>query len=81
MTLTPIHTILELMNIPELVIVLIMIGIVVTNMVPAVWTNDPAKVQEAADRTTERILDFTTDRIVDEVKGLPLKIITDKLPP
>jgi len=81
LTLTPIHTILELMNIPELVIVLIMIGIVVTNMVPAVWTNDPAKVQEAADRTTERILDFTTDRIVDEVKGLPLKIITDKLPP
>jgi len=62
-----------------LVIVLIMIGIVVVGMVPAVLTNDPAKVQEAADRTTERLLDFTTDRIVDEVKGLPLKIVTDKL--
>ena len=69
------------MNIVELVIVLIMIGIVVTGMVPAVLTNDPAKVQEAADRTTERLLDFTTDRIVDEVKGLPLKIVTDKLSP
>ena len=64
-----------------LVIVLIMIGIVVVGMVPAVLTNDPAKVQEAADRTTERLLDFTTDRIVDEVKGLPLKIVTAKLPP
>ena len=58
-----------------------MIGIVVVNMGPAVLTNDPAKVQEAADKTTERISDFTTDRIVDEVEGLPFKIITDKLPP
>jgi hypothetical protein len=64
----------------ELVIVLIMIGIVVVNMGPAVWTNDPAKVQEAADQTTERLLNFTTDCIVEEVKGLPFKIITDKLP-
>lgn len=63
-----------------LVIVLIMIGIVVVNMSPAVLTNDPAKVQEAADRTTGRILNFTTDCIVDEVTGLPLEIITDKLP-
>jgi len=62
-----------------LVIVLIMIGIVVVGMVPAVLTNDPAKVQQAADRTTERLLDFTTDQIVDEVEGLPLKIVTDKL--
>ena len=82
MTLTPLHTILKLMDkLVGLVIVLIMIGIVVIGMVPAVLTNDPAKVQEAADRTTERLLDFTTDRIVDEVKGLPLKIVTDKLPP
>ena len=69
------------MNIVELVIVLIMIGIVVIGMIPALLTNDPAQVQEAADRTTERLLDFATDRIVDEVKGLPLKVITDKLPP
>ena len=81
MTLTPILIILKFVNIVELVIVFIIIGIVVTGMVPAVLTNDPAKVQEAADRTTERLLDFTTDRIVDEVKGLPLKIVTDKLPP
>ena len=80
MTLTPLHTILKLMDkLVGLVIVLIMIGIVVVGMVPAVLTNDLAKVQEAADRTTERLLDFTTDRIVDEVKGLPLRIITDKL--
>lgn len=69
------------MNIVGLVIVFIIIGIVVTGMVPAMLTNDPAKVQEAADRTTERILNFTIDRIVEEAKGLPLKIITDNLPP
>jgi len=68
-------------NIVGLVIVFIIIGIVVTGMVPAMLTNDPAKVQEAADRTTERILNFTIDRIVEEAKGLPLKIITDNLPP
>ena len=62
-----------------LVIVLIMIGIFVVGMVPAALSNDPVKVQEAADRTTERLLDFTTDRIVDKVTGLPLKIVTDKL--
>ena len=81
MTLTPPHTILKLMDKwILLIIVLVMIGIVLDGMVPAVLTNDPAKVQEAADRTTERLLDFTTDRIIDEVKGLPVKIVTDKLP-
>ncbi len=62
-----------------LVFVLIMIGIVVVGMVPAVMSNDPVKVQEAADRTTEHLLDFITDRIVDKVKGLPLKTVTDEL--
>ena len=57
----------------------IMIYIFVVGMVPAVLSNDPVKVQDAADRTIERLLDFTTDRIIDEVKGLPLKIVTDKL--
>jgi len=79
--LTQILIILKFVNIVGLVIVFIIIGIVVTGMVPAMLTNDPAKVQEAADRTTERILNFTIDRIVEEAKGLPLKIITDNLPP
>lgn len=69
------------MSIVELVIAFIIIGIVVTGMLPAMLTNDPAEVQEAADQTTERLLNFTTDRIAEEVKGLPFKIITDKLPP
>ena len=79
--MTQILIILKFVNIVGLVIVFIIIGIVVTGMVPAMLTNDPAKVQEAADRTTERILNFTIDRIVEEAKGLPLKIITDNLPP
>jgi hypothetical protein len=44
-----------------LITVVIMIGIFVVNMVPAVLTNDSGKVQEATDRTTERLLDFATD--------------------
>ncbi len=81
LTLTPILIILKFVNVVELVIGFIIIGIVVTGMTPAVLTNDPAKVQEAADQTTERLLNFTTDRIVEEVKALPFEIITDKLPP
>ena len=59
--------------------ILIMISIVIIGMFPAMLSNDPVKVQQAADTTIERILEFSTDRIVDEVKGLPLKIVTDEL--
>jgi hypothetical protein len=61
------------------VIVLGMIWIYVSGMIPAVATNDPAKIQEAADKTSEKLLDYTTDRVIDEVEGLPLKIITEEL--
>jgi hypothetical protein len=44
-----------------LITVVIMIGIFVVNMVPAILTKDSGEVQEAADRTTERLLDFATD--------------------
>lgn len=77
MTLPPLHTILKLMA--TLIIVLIIVGILVVGMVPAVLSNDPVKVQEAADQTSERLLDFTIDRIVDWAQGLPFKIVIDKL--
>jgi len=56
-----------------------MIWIFVIGMIPAVMTNDSAKIQEAADQTTEKLINYTTDRVIDEVESLPLNIITDEL--
>ena len=62
-----------------MVVVLIMMGMFLFGMLPAMATNDPVKIQQAADQTSEKILKFGTDRIVDEAKGLPFKIVSDEL--
>ena len=62
-----------------IIIGIILILIFVTGMGPAILSNDPFKVQEAADRTSERLINFGVDRIVDKVEGLPLKVITNNL--
>jgi hypothetical protein len=69
------------MDIVESATALVMIGIVVIGMIRALLVNDPAQVQVAADRTTERLVGSAADRIVDEVRGLPLEAFTDRLPP
>jgi len=63
----------------QTIIGIIFAGIVAFYMIPAVLSHDTDTMQRAVDQTIEKIIEFSTDRIIDEVEGLPLKIITNEL--